>query len=204
MWELLHSFGDVMQLQSPPPSLPDLIAMVTCGVSTSVPLGAEIAAAEPSACLNMPLATTTGAEGATATPGAEEGATAAPASGSIRSGAEVTEQAELRDSDGPSGEKRVATTARSKTSYYADPAAAIAQSAELLLDLSRLLPGEAVEALGQWMQDDAFLTRCSREGRKGAPSTRCMWGIAVPRELGGGPFTPHGDGPPPHHTEMPP
>ena len=180
-----------MQLQSPPPSLPDLVAMVTCGASPSVPLG--VAAAEPSACKSVPPATT-----------GAEGATAAAASDSIHSGAEVAGLAELRDSDGPSGEKSVATTARSETAFCADPAAAIAQSAELLLDLSRLLPGEAMEALGQWMLDDAFLTRCSREGRKGAPSTRCMWGIAVPRELGGGPFTPHGDGPPPHHTEMPP
>ena len=186
-----------MQLQSPPPSLPDLMAMVTCVASSSAPLGAEIAAAEHSACISMPPATT-----------GAEGATAAAASGSIPSGAEVAGLAELRDSDGPGrgpgGEKSVASTARSETAYCADPAAAIAHSAELLLDLSRLLPGEAVEALGQWMQDDAFLTRCSREGRKGAPSSRCMWGIAVPRELGGGPSTPYGDGPPPHHTEMHP
>ena len=140
-----------MQLQSPPPSLPDLVAMVTCGASPSVPLG--VAAAEPSACKSVPPATT-----------GAEGATAAAASDSIPSGAEVAGLAELRDSDGPGrgpgGEKSVASTARSETAYCADPAAAIAHSAELLLDLSRLLPGEAVEALGQWMQDDAFLTRC--------------------------------------------
>ena len=140
---MLSGFGEALGLSSGPPTLADLIVLVTCGSSrpSSQPNASQGRRSENSLRLHpekLPLDHPT-----------DPLDPVDPIAASEICVSEADPMA--TDSQGP---------------YIQEPltniqgyAAAASLSRKLHLDLATALPGEAVEALSEWMQNDAFLTK---------------------------------------------
>ena len=142
---MLSGFGEALGLSSGPPTLADLIVLVTCG---SRQPGSQIKAFQGEGSDNplrlhpekLPLDPTDLED--------PVDQTAASATCLSETGPMATE------TQGPSIQGPLSDI-QGSVSW----AAAASLSRRLHLDLATALPGEAVEALAEWIQNDAFLTK---------------------------------------------